>query len=227
MRLRTFNRGGQNNVPANNPQNTGNDPGKAAKFWSFMKKNEYDRILISFLTAAFLYIIAFALIDIESFWVHHLIAFLVAGGIGLALKEAMRKSLELGNSIFLFLLIFYVLAMANGHDKWQWWGKDNVENANGALANKAAEVDIVTTVPKLYEPGTYTFDLSAGDTSELIQIPTGCRYGFSNSSPDAVFTVLYKGHAPVNSWDEGLWPTIPLMKIVQIGEKPVILKVYK
>ncbi|MCX6797990.1 MAG: hypothetical protein NTX66_02110 [Candidatus Falkowbacteria bacterium] len=71
-------------------------------------------------------------------------------------------------------------------------------------------------------PGTYTFNLKKGE-SRIVEIQCGNHYGFR--SPKAQFTVFYKDHAPVNSWDSGNWPALGWLNISQLGDEPIVLKV--
>ena len=79
---------------------------------------------------------------------------------------------------------------------------------------------------KIYQPGEYTFSLTAGEmTAHWIKLPRGVLY--SVKSKDNQFKLLYDGEA-VPSWQPGTWySSNGKFKIVAVADQPRITMVIK
>ena len=88
----------------------------------------------------------------------------------------------------------------------------------------AAEFGKIPPDYKIYEPGTYTFSLKAGEkTDHWITFPNGVISNYHLRSDDDKFQLLYDDGEVVPAWTPGDWPANKYkFKIIAVTDQPKI-----
>ena len=96
--------------------------------------------------------------------------------------------------------------------------------------NAAAEFGTIPPDYKIYEPGTYTFSLKAGEkTDHWLMFPLGMLLGLSISSPDYNYKLLYDDGEVVKDGENVVLPhkTRQKFKLLAITDQPKITMVVR
>lgn len=113
-------------------------------------------------------------------------------------------------------------------------GKEKVANDHKGLAKKyLGESAVEQELPeaRIYQPGTYTFSLNAGEQTEYwIMFPSGVVINYALSSKDYKYKLVYDDGQVVNDGENVNYPNNKIrdkFKIVTIADQPQIKMVVK